>query len=59
MSPTPSNLVREFCNALTSGSMAPARGLLHDEVYYHNQPWQPMTGADAVCAFAMRVHVPH
>jgi limonene-1,2-epoxide hydrolase len=51
MSPTPSNLVREFCNALTSGSMAPARVLLHDEVYYHNQPWQPMTGADAVCAF--------
>ena len=43
--------VNEFCHSLVRGSMARAREMLHPEVFYHNKPWEPMTGADAVCDF--------
>ena len=49
MSATHSELVREFCQSLTGGDMSQARRYLHDQVHYHNQPWPPMTGADAAC----------
>ena len=51
MTATHSELVRAFCQSLTGGDMSRARRYLHDDVYYHNQPWSPMTGADQVCAF--------
>jgi limonene-1,2-epoxide hydrolase len=51
MSATHSELVREFCLSLTSGDMRNARRYLADNVHYHNQPWSPLTGADAVCEF--------
>lgn len=51
MSTTHSELVREFCQTLTGGDMTRAGRFLHDDVHYHNQPWTPMQGRDAVCAF--------
>ena len=51
MATNSSSLVRQFCDALTSGDMQNAKPFLHANVYYHNQPWEPMRGADAVCDF--------
>jgi len=51
MSATHSELVREFCQSLTGGDMSRCKRFLHDDVYYHNQPWTPVHGSDAVCAF--------
>ncbi|MCB1749100.1 MAG: nuclear transport factor 2 family protein [Gammaproteobacteria bacterium] len=51
MSATHSELVREFCMALSTGDMRLARRYLADDVHYHNQPWAPMTGADTACEF--------
>ncbi len=48
---THSELVREFCQSLAQGDMTRSRRFLHDDVYYHNQPWEPITGAAAACAF--------
>lgn len=51
MSSSPSKLVADFCNGLTGGDMQHVHHYLAGDVYYHNQPWEPMTGADAVCEF--------
>ncbi len=51
MSATHSELVAEFCQSLTSGDMSGAGRYLHPEIYYHNQPWEPMTGVSAVRDF--------
>lgn len=51
MSATHSELVREFCQSLAEGDMSRSRRFLHDDVYYHNQPWSPVTGAAQVCEF--------
>lgn len=51
MSATYSELVREFCNRLPAGDMQSAGRFLHENVYYHNQPWEPLTGRDSVCNF--------
>lgn len=51
MTGTASALVREFCEGLAEGDMQQLRPLLATDVYYHNQPWEPMTGAAALCDF--------
>ena len=51
MAKSASTLVREFCEGLAGGDMQAVRPLLDEEVFYHNQPWEPMTGAQAVCDF--------
>ena len=45
------DLVERFCNGLAGGDMAPLLALLDDDVYYHNMPWQPITGAANVRDF--------
>jgi limonene-1,2-epoxide hydrolase len=48
MASTHSELVRKFCLSLAGGDMTPACQFLHPEVYYHNQPLEPMIGTAAV-----------
>ena len=37
-------LVTEFCNALSSGNMDTVVSYLSEDVFYHNIPWEPVTG---------------
>ena len=37
-------LVTEFCNALGSGNMDTVVSYLSEDVFYHNMPWEPVTG---------------
>lgn len=51
MSQTPLELVNTLMGALTAGDMGQALPCLDPAVHYHNMPWQPVTGAAAVCDF--------
>jgi limonene-1,2-epoxide hydrolase len=51
VSATHLEIVRLLCEALAHGDMSETRKYLSDEVYYHNLPWQPMTGAEQVRNF--------
>lgn len=47
MSEANRQLVTDFCNALMSGTDK-ALAFLSEDVIYHNMPWPPVTGHDAV-----------
>ncbi len=51
MSATNLEIVRLLCETLTEGDMSKTEKYLSDDVYYHNLPWEPMTGAEKVRSF--------
>lgn len=42
------DLVTEFCNSLLAADMAKTVRYLSDDIVYHNLPWEPVRGHDAV-----------
>ncbi len=44
----PAQFATDFCNSLLAGDMAKTCSFLADDVYYHNMPWDPVTGHAAV-----------
>ncbi len=51
MSTTNCDLVRELCMSLPTGDFKTAGRFLHDDVYFHFQPWKLMRGRETVCEF--------
>ena len=48
MSTANEQTVTEFCNALLGRDMNKLVSYLTEDVYYHNIPWQPVTGHEGV-----------
>src|SRR5215831_12844967 len=48
MSTENEKIVSEFCNSLLSADMTKVVSYLSEDVYYHNVPWSPVTGHEAV-----------
>jgi limonene-1,2-epoxide hydrolase len=46
-----SEVVTQLWHSLVGGEMSAALPLLHPDVFCSNQPWEPMTGAQAVCDY--------
>jgi len=44
MSTENEKLVTDFCNSFRGADMTKVVSYLSAEVYYHNMPWQPVTG---------------
>ena len=44
MSAEHEQFVTEFCHSLTGGDMNKVVSYLSDDVFYHNMPWEPVTG---------------
>lgn len=45
---TPDEIVTAFCDAVTKKDVERALGLLSDDVFYHNIPFEPVKGKAAV-----------
>ena len=44
MSAEHEQFVTDFCNSLASGDMDKVVAHLSEDVFYHNMPWEPVTG---------------
>lgn len=47
---TKEKIVTDFCNALLEGSVEKILPTLAEDVFYHNVPWEPVTGHAGVRA---------
>lgn len=50
MSAERKQFVTEFCHSLAGGDMSKVVSYLSDDVFYHNMPWEPVTGHAGVHA---------